>query len=69
MKLSVPTLLIAGLGSLLIWSGVTNRNPVHVIKAILTGQPIPAAGGVLGSAVGSAGAEAGKAGAAKVKPA
>lgn len=51
MKLSVPTLLIAGLGILLIWSGITNRNPIEVVKAILTGQPIPGPG-EFGSAVG-----------------
>lgn len=53
MKLTVPSVLIAGIGALLIWCGVTGRDPIITVKAILTGQPIPAPGDV-GSGVGGA---------------
>lgn len=64
MKLTVPTLLMAGAGMLLIWSGITDRNPIHVLQAILTGKPIPGPGAV-GSAIGRG---AGRAAEEAVKP-
>jgi len=44
MKLSVPLLLMLAVGLLLVWSGVTDRNPMAVIRAIFTGQSIPESG-------------------------
>lgn len=44
MKFTTPMLLALVAGSLLLWSGLTDRNPVAVMKAILTGQEIPAKG-------------------------
>lgn len=64
MKLTVPTLLMAGLGMLLIWSGITDRNPIAVLRAILTGQPIPTGHAPIGEAIG----EGIREGARAVKP-
>lgn len=44
MKLSIPVLLLAGGGMLLLWAGITDRNPTAVLKAVMTGKPIPEAG-------------------------
>lgn len=44
MKISTPMLLAVGAGTLLLWAGITDRNPVEVLKAILKGESIPAKG-------------------------
>lgn len=44
MKPSIPLLLTGGLGALLLWCGITDRNPVAVLRAILAGGQIPAKG-------------------------
>jgi len=44
MKFSLPMLMALSAGGLLLWSGLTDRNPVGVLKAILTGQDVPAKG-------------------------
>lgn len=44
MKFTMPMLLGLGIGTLLLWCGITDRNPVQVLKAIFTGQSIPVAG-------------------------
>lgn len=59
MKINVPTILFTGVGLLLIWSGVTNRSPTAVVRAVLSGQPIPGPGSI-GKAIGEAAKEAGK---------
>jgi hypothetical protein len=41
MKLSLPVLLTAGIGALLLWAGITDRDPLAVMHAILTSRPIP----------------------------
>lgn len=37
-------LLGVGVGTLLLWCGITDRNPVDVAKAVLTGKEIPPKG-------------------------
>lgn len=44
MKLTTTTILLAAGAILLIWSGITDRNPLQVLKAIFTGEPIPEKG-------------------------
>lgn len=44
MKLTITTMLLGGGAVLLIWAGITDRNPVHVMRAILTGNEIPERG-------------------------
>lgn len=40
---TIPIVLIAA-GLVLIWCGVTARNPIEVVKAVLTGEDVPEAG-------------------------
>lgn len=44
MRIGLPTVLIAGMGGLLLWCGITDRSPIDVVKAVLTGQEIPPRG-------------------------
>jgi hypothetical protein len=44
MKLSIPLLIVGGLGALCLWCGITDRNPIAVMKAILTNQALPGKG-------------------------
>jgi hypothetical protein len=44
VKITVPFLLITGAGALLLWCGITDRNPVDVMHAIFTGGTIPGKG-------------------------
>jgi hypothetical protein len=41
-----PTIAVSALlvGTLLVWGGITNRNPVAVLRAVLGGKDLPAAG-------------------------
>lgn len=53
-KANLPALLLIGVGALLMWAALTNRNPLTVVKAVLQGQKIPAAGPKVGApSVGS----------------
>jgi hypothetical protein len=54
MRLTIVSLFIGGASALLIYSGVTDRHPVEVMKAILTGSTIPAAGSWGGGTIGRA---------------
>lgn len=36
--------LALGIGLLLIWAGVTNRNPIEVVQAVVRGEDIPPVG-------------------------
>lgn len=40
-SLNLPTLVIFAAGAVLIYSAITNRNPVEVIKAALQGKTAP----------------------------
>lgn len=44
MKLSVPLLLTGSLGALFLWCGITDRNPIAVLRAVMTGGTIPVKG-------------------------
>ena len=44
MKFTIPMLLGLGAGTLLLWCGITDRDPRDVIKAVLTGKEIPPKG-------------------------
>lgn len=44
MNFSVFNLTMVSAGAVLLWCAVTDRNPVDVVKAILTGQPVPERG-------------------------
>lgn len=44
MRLTTPMLLALITGGMLLWCGITDRNPAFVIKAILTGTEVPAKG-------------------------
>lgn len=44
MRLTITTVFLVGGGVLLIWSGITDRNPVEVLRSIFTDQPIPEKG-------------------------
>lgn len=62
MRMTVTSMLLIGGGVLLVWSGVTDRHPVEVLRAIFTGQPIPERGswsGGSGGTQGSGGSQSG----------
>jgi hypothetical protein len=44
VKITIPFLLVSGIGALCLWCGITDRNPVAVVHAVFTGVPIPGKG-------------------------
>jgi hypothetical protein len=44
VKITIPFLLVSGIGALCLWCGITDRNPVAVVHAVFTGAPIPGKG-------------------------
>jgi hypothetical protein len=52
MKLTTTTILLMGGAILLIWSGITDRNPVDVLKSIFTGNELPETGSWTGGKMG-----------------
>jgi hypothetical protein len=44
VKITIPFLLVSGIGALCLWCGITDRNPVAVVHAVFTGVSIPGKG-------------------------
>lgn len=43
-KANIPAMLLVAVGALLVWCGLTDRNPLQTIKSVLSGGKLPAAG-------------------------
>lgn len=37
-------LVMLGTGALMVWSGITNRDPIDVVRSVLTGRGVPSSG-------------------------
>lgn len=44
MRITAVTVILGGVGMLLVWGGITDRNPLVVLRGILEGKGIPDAG-------------------------
>lgn len=47
-------LVMLGVGALMVWSGVTNRDPITVVKDVLQGKGVPTGGSGINRQYGSA---------------